>query len=73
MVRFFAPIGTPPDVVKRLADEMQKAVALDAFRKGVEGAGGTVQFQHTAPFDAIIHRDLAMFQRVIKAANITAE
>ena len=70
---FVAPMGTPPDIVKRLADEMAKAVQLDTFKKGVEGAGGTVQFQGTAAFDAIIKRDMQMFQRVIKAANISAE
>ena len=70
---FVAPMGTPPEVVKRLADEMAKAVTLDSFKKGVEGAGGTVQFQGTAAFDATIKRDIQMFQRVIKAANISAE
>lgn len=70
---FVAPMGTPPDVVKRLADEMQKAVQGEGFRKGVEGAGGTVQFQGTAAFDAIIRNDIKMFERVIKAASITAE
>ncbi len=70
---FVAPMGTPPDVIKRLADEMAKAVALDTFKKGVEGAGGSVQFQGTAAFDATIKRDIQMFQRVIKAANISAE
>jgi tripartite-type tricarboxylate transporter receptor subunit TctC len=70
---FVAPMGTPPDVVKRLADEMAKAVQGDGFKKGVEGAGGTVQFQGTAAFDAIIKNDIQMFSRVIKAANISAE
>lgn len=70
---FVAPMGTPPDVVKRLADEMAKAVQGEGFKKGVEGAGGTVQFQGTAAFDAIIKNDIQMFSRVIKAANISAE
>lgn len=70
---FVAPMGTPPDVIKRLADEMAKAVTLDTFKRGVEGAGGSVQFQGTAAFDATIKRDIQMFQRVIKAANISAE
>ena len=70
---FVAPMGTPPDVIKRLADEMAKAVTLDTFKKGVESAGGSVQFQGTTAFDATIKRDIQMFQRVIKAANISAE
>ena len=70
---FVTPMGTPPEVIKRLADEMAKAVTLDTFKKGVEGAGGSVQFQGTAAFDATIKRDIQMFQRVIKAANISAE
>lgn len=70
---FVAPMGTPPDVVKRLADEMAKAVQSEGFRKGVEGAGGTVQFQGTAQFDATIRNDIQMFGRVIKAANISGE
>ncbi|MBC7709273.1 MAG: hypothetical protein H7203_04375, partial [Rhizobacter sp.] len=43
------------------------------FKKGVEGAGGTVQFQGTAQFDATIRSDIQMFGRVIKAASISAE
>ena len=70
---FVAPMGTPPEVVKRLADEMAKAVMLDTFKKGVEGAGGTVQFQGTTQFDATIRKDIQMFGRVIKSANISAE
>jgi tripartite-type tricarboxylate transporter receptor subunit TctC len=70
---FVAPMGTPPEVVKRLADEMAKAVQGEGFKKGVEGAGGTVQFQGTTAFDATIRSDIQMFGRVIKAANISAE
>ena len=36
---FVAPMGTPPEVVKRLTDEMAKAVTLDTFKKGVEYFG----------------------------------
>jgi tripartite-type tricarboxylate transporter receptor subunit TctC len=70
---FMAPAGTPPDVAKRLADEMEKIANGDMFKKGVEGAGSNVQFQGIAAFDAMLKRDIAMFQRVIKAANISAE
>lgn len=47
--------------------------ALNVGAQSVEGAGGTVQFQGRAAFDAAIKRDIQMFQRVIKAANISAE
>lgn len=70
---FMAPAGTPSDVSKRLADEMEKIANGDTFKKGVEGAGSNVQFQGIAAFDATLKRDLAMFQRVIRAANISAE
>ncbi len=70
---FVAPAGTPPEVVKRLADEMANIAASDAFKKGVEGAGGSVQFQPPAVFDATIKRDIEMFKRVIRTANISAE
>jgi tripartite-type tricarboxylate transporter receptor subunit TctC len=70
---FMAPAGTPPDITKRLADEMEKIANGDTFKKGVEGAGSNVQFQGIAAFGATLNRDIAMFQRVIKAANISAE
>ncbi len=70
---FMAPAGTPPEIAKRLADEMEKIATGDTFKKGVEGAGSNVQFQGIAAFDATLKRDIAMFQRVIKAANISAE
>jgi tripartite-type tricarboxylate transporter receptor subunit TctC len=70
---FVAPANTPPEIVKRLSDEMAKAVQGDGFRKGVEGAGGVVQFQNHVAFDATIKRDIEMFKRVIRAANISGE
>jgi tripartite-type tricarboxylate transporter receptor subunit TctC len=70
---FMAPADTSPEITKRLADEMEKIANGDAFKKGVEGAGSNVQFQGIAAFDATLKRDIAMFQRVIKAANISAE
>ncbi|MGL4233316.1 MAG: Bug family tripartite tricarboxylate transporter substrate binding protein [Casimicrobium sp.] len=70
---FMAPAGTPPEVTKRIAEEMEKIANGDTFKKGVEGAGSNVQFQGITAFDATLKRDIAMFQRVIKAANISAE
>jgi tripartite-type tricarboxylate transporter receptor subunit TctC len=70
---FVAPANTPPEIVKRLSDEMAKAVQGDGFKKGVEGAGGVVQFQNNVAFDTTIKRDIEMFRRVIRAANISGE
>ncbi len=70
---FVAPANTPPEIVKRLSDEMAKAVQGDGFKKGVEGAGGVVQFQNNVTFDATIKRDIEMFKRVIRTAGISGE
>jgi tripartite-type tricarboxylate transporter receptor subunit TctC len=70
---FVAPANTPPEIMKRLSDEMAKAVQGDGFRKGVEGAGGVVQFQNNAAFDATIKRDIEMFKRVIRTARVSWE
>ncbi len=70
---FVAPANTPSEIVKRLSDEMAKAVQGDGFKKGVEGAGGVVQFQNNVTFDATIKRDIEMFKRVIRAAGISGE
>ncbi len=47
---FVAPMGTPPEVVKRLTDEMAKAVTLDTFKKGGEYFGGVA---HSAELLAV--------------------
>ncbi len=70
---FVAPANTPPEIVMRLSDEMAKAVQGDGFKKGIEGAGGVVQFQNNIAFDATIKRDIEMFKRVIRTANVSGE
>jgi tripartite-type tricarboxylate transporter receptor subunit TctC len=70
---FAAPAGTSPEIVAKLNKEINKILAMDDVKKsftdeGVEAMGGTTQ-----QFDAFFKAQSAMWGKVIKDANITAD
>ncbi|HVL75203.1 MAG TPA: tripartite tricarboxylate transporter substrate binding protein [Noviherbaspirillum sp.] len=70
---FAAPAGTPPAIVAKLNQEMNKALQADDVKKifadsGVEPLGGSVQ-----QFDAFFKAQTERWGKVIKEANVTAD
>lgn len=66
----FAAAGTPPDIVRRLADEVSKGLrqndALDVFEKqGLQTAGGRPE-----ELAALVATEVTKWAKVIKAAKI---
>ena len=66
----FAAAGTPPDIVRRLADEVAKGLrqsdVLDIFEKqGLQSAAG-----HPEELAALVAGEVTKWAKVIKAANI---
>ena len=71
-VGFLAPTGTPRAIVTRLNSEAVKAAQAPESRSyllkfGMEAVGST-----PAEYSALIKREIAKWQRVVKAAGITA-
>ena len=68
-----APAGTPPAIVKRVADEVAAIVRLDDVRERLDGMGTIPVGSSPAEFDAFIGAEMAKWGKVIREAKITAE
>lgn len=72
-IGLFAPKGTPPAVVKKIADDLRTVlknpeVVQKMDEMGLTGVGSTPEEMQRA-----LAEDLQRWQRVVKAANITAD
>lgn len=68
-----APAGTPPDILRRVADEVTALVKLDDVRERFD-AMGTVPVGGTpAEFERFIASETAKWGAVIREAKITAD
>ena len=70
---FVAPKGTPKDVIKRLHDAANKAVADPEVQKGLAKVG--VEPMHSSPeeYAALIKSESEKWAKVIKSANIKVD
>jgi tripartite-type tricarboxylate transporter receptor subunit TctC len=67
---FFAPAGTPREVVARLQQEVSKAVHLPEVRKRVESTGNEVVGSTPEEFAAKFKSDVARFKKIVQDAGI---
>jgi tripartite-type tricarboxylate transporter receptor subunit TctC len=72
-VALFAPAGTPPDVVAKLADAAKQTLQTDEVRKAAAAAGVEIRYQDPAKLDQTVKADLAYWSKVITDARITAD
>ena len=72
-VALFAPAGTPPDVVARLADAAKQSLQSDDVRKAAAAAGVEIRYQDPARLDQTVKTDLAYWSKVITDAKITVD
>lgn len=69
-----APKGTPPAVIDKLVNEVNKVLALDDFNQSLASAGMTSAKPGKADaFEAYFKQDLAQWTAVVKAASIKPE
>jgi len=72
-VGLFAPAGTDPAIISRLHQEVVKAIRSDELVQKIEVQGGNELVGNTpAEFAALIRRELEMYDKLIKGANIQA-
>jgi tripartite-type tricarboxylate transporter receptor subunit TctC len=69
----FVPAGTPAAVIDRINAAARKAVQTDAFRKRVESEGLVISAGTPDEFGKYARSEELRWQKVIKAAGITAE
>ena len=69
----FAPAGVPAPVVARLSDALQKAMASQAVRQGIEELGGDIYAGTTAHAQQFIRDQTAKATQLIKVRDIKVE
>lgn len=68
-----APPGTPREIVARLNDEANKALATAEIRDRITGLGGTVEGGSPAVLDTLIRNEIPRWSKLIRERNITMQ
>ena len=72
-IGLFAPAGTPAHIVRRLHEEVVRAVALPDVRERLDGVGTDPSGMPGEALAKIVADDIARWSVVAKAANIKPE
>lgn len=70
---FFAPAGTPKEIVQRLSSEIVKILGRPEVQAKIIETGFVPRQYGSEEFGAIHHRDYARMEQMIKAAGISPE
>jgi tripartite-type tricarboxylate transporter receptor subunit TctC len=70
---FYAPAGTPAEVVARLNREINKVLGTDAVKERIQSLGGIPAPMSPAEFHQSAATDSARFGALIRSRNIKAE
>jgi tripartite-type tricarboxylate transporter receptor subunit TctC len=68
-----APAGTPPEIVKRMSDEVARIIKSDETRARLDAMGTFPSGSTPVEFDAFITAETAKWGQVIKTAGVKAE
>lgn len=68
-----APPGTPREIVARLNDEANKALATAEIRDRITGLGGAVEGGSPAVLDTLIRNEIPRWSKLIRERNITMQ
>ncbi|WP_371420601.1 Bug family tripartite tricarboxylate transporter substrate binding protein [Tardiphaga sp.] len=66
----FAPKGTPPDVVERMAKELKAALQAPAIKEAWERNGSDVPDVAGADFGKMVSAEVARWRKVVTEANV---
>jgi tripartite-type tricarboxylate transporter receptor subunit TctC len=70
---FFAPAGTPPEIVQRINAAMREATTLPDVRRRAEEGGAILRPLTVAQMDEVARREVETLGRTIREAGITLE
>ncbi len=68
-----APAGTPKPIINKLSSEMAKIMVMPDIKDKLVSQGLQPFYSNPEQFAALMKADMAMFAKVIKAANIKLE
>jgi tripartite-type tricarboxylate transporter receptor subunit TctC len=66
----FAPAGTPPDIVRRMQQEVAKAMQVAAIKDVWSQQGAAAGGNASAEFGAFVKREVAKWADVVKTAGV---
>lgn len=69
----FAPVGTPPEIVSKIAADLKTALTEPAARKKLEEAGFTLVASSPSEFTIRVRNDIQKWRKVITDAGIKIE
>ena len=72
-VGFLAPAGTPSDIIRKLADEINKILKEPETLKRLEGLGSDAVGTTPDEYQANLKANLAKFQKAVKISGAKAE
>jgi tripartite-type tricarboxylate transporter receptor subunit TctC len=67
------PAGTPHEIVERISTALENALATTEVQQRLDSAGCEAKSAPLAKFGNIIAEDIALWAKVVKDANITAD
>ena len=70
---FWAPAGTPNDIVERLNREINKALALPQVQEAIKGLGAEATPLSARAFGEVIRADAVRYAKIIQERKITGE
>jgi tripartite-type tricarboxylate transporter receptor subunit TctC len=70
---FFAPKGTPAEVIARLNTEINKVLADPATRQKLVDAGANVEPMSIENFNAFVNAERDKYERIIKLTGVKAD
>jgi tripartite-type tricarboxylate transporter receptor subunit TctC len=70
---FFAPVGTPMDIVKKIGSDLKTVLAEPPMKKHLEEAGFTIVASNPEEFSVRLRNDVQKWRKVIHDAKITVD
>jgi tripartite-type tricarboxylate transporter receptor subunit TctC len=70
---FFVPVGTPPPIVSRLNEEIQKAQRAPDMRAAMARDGAEPTSMGPDAFPAFFRREVAKYAKLVKLSGATPE
>ena len=70
---FYAPAGTPQDIVRRLHEESRRALASPDIREKLVRAGNEPVGTSPAEFQAFIRAEYDKWAKVVRQANLRVD
>jgi tripartite-type tricarboxylate transporter receptor subunit TctC len=70
---FWAPAGTPRDIVERLNREINRAVTLPQVQEAIRGLGAEATPMPAAAFGEVIRADAQRYAKIIQERKITSD